>query len=534
MKSRWVFFAALATLSFADKAAADPTVVALTSDDEAAYRAAFNAIEAHNWNGVRHALSRAQDDVLEGVVRGRMLLDPAYKPSRSEMTAWLQRYGDLAIADDVYDRARNLGRQVRGRRRHRHVVYTFTPPSPQYVAPRAAPGAPPLVPDDTAQARVQIVHLGELVGGGDLDAAQREATKALDGPRSGQAHWWLGIIAFKQQDYGTAVREFEAAAQWPYHNAWNLAAAHYWAARARLAAGETNGVVLHFEAAALSPWTFYGQLAEDQLGRDSALDFSAPELKAEDAEKLMRHPAARRAAALAQLGRLSEVEDEMRTLHRQITPDEDRIYLALAIALAAPSAQLRAAEYSTPPLAAGYCPAHNFEPQGGFTLDRALIYAVVRQESYFNPRAKSATNARGLMQLLPSTANDLDRSYRFRHNPGPLFDPSLNMRLGQDYLHWLMDEFHNDGDLGRVFAAYNGGPGWLGRWLNTQSDASDPLLLLETLPRADSRDYAERVLSHMTLCRKSFAQPTPELDHLAAGQPALYQPLDSRTVAAER
>ncbi len=83
-----------------------------------------------------------------------------------------------------------------------------------------------------------------------------------------------------------------------------------------------------------------------------------------------------------------------------------------------------------------------------------------------------------------------------------------------------------------MFAAYNGGPGWLSRWLATQPADIDPLLLLETMPRAESRDYAERALSHMALCRKRYGQPTPELDRLAAGGAALYTPLDARV--AER
>lgn len=165
-------------------------------------------------------------------------------------------------------------------------------------------------------------------------------------------------------------------------------------------------------------------------------------------------------------------------------------------------------------------------PDNGFALDRALIYAIVRQESYFNPKAVSVSNARGLMQLLPSTARDMDPSVNYRRRPQGLFEPGLNMRLGQNYVRWLMTEFHNDGDLGRVFAAYNGGPGWLDRWIQTQPSDIDPLLLLETMPRAESRDYAERALSHMALCRKAYGQPTPELDALAAGRPALYTPLD--------
>ena len=94
------------------------------------------------------------------------------------------------------------------------------------------------------------------------------------------------------------------------------------------------------------------------------------------------------------------------------------------------------------------------------------------------------------------------------------------------FVRWLMDQFHNDGDLGRLFASYNGGPGWLSRWVATQPADIDPLLLLETLPRAQSRDYAERVLSHMALCRKAYGQATPELDALASGRAAIYTPLD--------
>jgi soluble lytic murein transglycosylase-like protein len=331
-----------------------------------------------------------------------------------------------------------------------------------------------------------------------------------------------------QRDYAEAVRRFEFSAAWPYHGGWALAGVHYWAARARLAAGESNGVALHLEAAAQRPWTFYGQLAEAQLGRESPLSFAPPPLDADTLTHFLdRHPGARRAAALAQLGRLSEVESELRRVHGDLNRDEDPIFLALSVALAAPSAQLRTAEYGGPEVASGFCPATSFVPDDGFQLDRALIYAIVRQESYFNPKAVSVSNARGLMQLLPSTARDMDRATNYRRQPAALFDPGLNLRLGQSYVRWLMTEFHNDGDLGRVFAAYNDGPGWLSRWLATQPADVDPLLLLETLPRAESRDYAERALSHMALCRKSLGQPTPELDRLASGDAALYQPLDA-------
>ncbi|MGE3142989.1 MAG: lytic transglycosylase domain-containing protein, partial [Hyphomonadaceae bacterium] len=316
---------------------------------------------------------------------------------------------------------------------------------------------------------------------------------------------------------------------WPSHDRLSGSAAHYWAARARLAAGDARGVIAHLESAAQFPMTFYGQLAEAQLGRQTALRLASEELDADTLRAFLeRRPAARRAAAYAQLGRLSDVEAELRRLHGQITPQDDVTYLALAEALAAPSAQLRAADYGGPEVSAGLCPTTTFTPENGFTLDRALLYAIVRQESAFNPVAVSSSNARGLMQLLPSTANDMDRERGYRRNPSLLFEPGENMRLGQQYVLWLMDQFHRDGDLARVFAAYNGGPGWLQRWLQATGETNDPLLLLETLPRQESRDYAERVLSHMAICRRKFGQPIPELESLAAGRPAFYQALDDR------
>jgi soluble lytic murein transglycosylase len=514
--------AALAFLVLATPAAAQPRIIALSNQDEAAYRAAFDAIEAGNWRQATSALSRVEDEVLAPVVRGRMLASRGYGAEWSAYVAWLNRYGDYGVAPAVYERAMNS----RSRRARQRGV---SAPEPDAGPRRLLPETPPPVEGDTRA----VEQIAERIGVRDDAGARAIAANHVYGPRSGQIQFQLGLIAYRAQDYAEAVRQFEASSQWRHHGGWARAATHYWAARARLAAGESNGVARHLEAAAARPWTFYGQLAEAQLGRESALSFEMPAVEPAALESFVeRHPAARRAAALAQLGRLSDVEAELRRLHANLSSAEDRIFLALAASLHAPAAQLRAAEYGGLDMAAGFCPATTFEPDDGFSLDRALVYAVVRQESYFNPKAVSVSNARGLMQLLPSTARDMDRSTNYRRQPAALFDPGLNMRLGQSYLHWLMREFHNDGDLGRVFAAYNGGPGWLSRWLATQPADIDPLMMLETMPRSESRDYAERAISHLTLCRRRYGQPTPELDRLASGGPAIYTPLDRRTLAA--
>ncbi|QGZ95808.1 lytic transglycosylase domain-containing protein [Terricaulis silvestris] len=524
------FRAAFAALSVAAivapaTAEAQTSIVALSEHDEAAYRDAFAAIESGNWRGVGSALTRTEDDVLEGAVRGRLLLSRSYRASWSDYTSWLNRYGEYGMAEAVHDRAMD-SRSRRARRNGTRAPDAVAGPG------RVLPGTPPPIPGDSASARAGIERIVQSIAAGDFEGARNQAYAQVGGARSGQAQWQLGLIAYHQHDYEEAARQFEASAQWAHHGGWARAATHYWAARARLAAGEPSGIAAHLEAAADRPWTFYGQLAEAQLGRESGLSFEAPVVDSETLQRFIeRYPGARRAAALAQLGRLSEVESELRRLHADLSREDDVTFLGLAIALRAPAAQLRAAEFGGPEVAAGFCPATSFEPDDGFSLDRAVLYAIVRQESYFNPKAVSVSNARGLMQLLPSTARDMDRSTNYRRNPSALFEPGLNMRLGQSYIRWLMTEFHNDGDLGRVFAAYNGGPGWLSRWLATQPADIDPLLLLEMLPRAESRDYAERALSHMALCRKSYGQPTPELDRLVSGEPALYTPLDVARIA---
>lgn len=526
-------FAALsvAALVAPVNATAQPRVMALSPHDEALYRDAFEAIDAHNWHAVTTALSRVEDNSLEETVRGRMLASPSYHASYGTLTQWLARHGDLAVAQAVYERAEDA-RPHRGRGRRRHATGA-PPPEPDPIMRRTLPGTPPDVVGDSAYTRSAISDLAERVGNGDDTGARAIGAQQLSGPRSGQAAWWLGLLAYRSHDYAEAVRQFEVAAAWPNFGGWASAGAHYWAARARLATGDATGVTEHLEAAARRPWTFYGQLAEAQLGRGSALDFTSPNIDATALRLFIdAHPEARRATMLAQLGRLSEVEGEMRRLHGQLQQHDDHSFLALAVALQAPAAQLRAAEYGGPAEAAGFCPDTTFEPTGGFALDRALVYAIVRQESYFNPTARSYSNARGLMQLLPSTARDMDNSVNYRRQPTALSDPNRNLSLGQDYVQWLMSEFHSDRDLARVFASYNGGPGWLSRWLATQPADIDPLLMLETMPREQSRDYAERVLSHMALCRKRYGQEPLELDAMAAGRPAIYQPQDHVAGAA--
>jgi hypothetical protein len=86
-------------------AAAETRVIALSDGDEAAYRAAFEALEAGDFAAARAAAARAEDSILVDVVDGVRFASPRYRPSYDDIASWLRRHGDLAVADAVYDRA---------------------------------------------------------------------------------------------------------------------------------------------------------------------------------------------------------------------------------------------------------------------------------------------------------------------------------------------------------------------------------------------------------------------------------------------
>ena len=156
----------------------------------------------------------------------------------------------------------------------------------------------------------------------------------------------------------------------------------------------------------------------------------------------------------------------------------------------------------------------------GFSLDRALVYSFMRQESAFNPKARSYVGAMGLMQLMPSTARLVTNKYAPETAGANPFDPSANISLGQSYLGTLLDSV--DGNLVRAAAGYNGGPGNVQHWDNSLNASQDPLLYVALIPLNETRDYVQRVLANYWMYSILLGQPTPSLDQIAAHEWPLY------------
>jgi soluble lytic murein transglycosylase-like protein len=170
-------------------------------------------------------------------------------------------------------------------------------------------------------------------------------------------------------------------------------------------------------------------------------------------------------------------------------------------------------------------PIPRFIPGGGFRIDRALIYALIRQESKFKPNAKSWAGARGLMQLMPSTARFVAKLGKISlKKRSDLFNPDINISLGQKYIEILLKNKKINGSLFLMVAAWNGGPGNLNKWRKATEYMDDPLFFIESIPARETRNFIEYVLSNLWIYRDQLGQKSPSLDAVATGLWPQYIP----------
>ena len=137
----------------------------------------------------------------------------------------------------------------------------------------------------------------------------------------------------------------------------------------------------------------------------------------------------------------------------------------------------------------------------------------------------SRAGARGLMQLMPSTASAIAG-----HSPD-LRNPVVNLTLGQEYMRRLLADPSVNNNLFMMAIAYNAGPGMLAKW-RAADGTSDPLLFIEGLPKIETRNFVEHVMANIWIYQERFGQETPTLDHVAAGGWPIYQSQDEFSAAS--
>lgn len=357
----------------------------------------------------------------------------------------------------------------------------------------------------------------------DPRAAQRlAAAHGLAGGTEAEieARFVSGWLALRfAEDARTAAASFDAlvgVAVSPI----SAARGHYWRGRAAAALGQDARP--HYESAARHPAAYYGQLAILALGegeagitrRLTALPQPAPD---EAAMRLfLNRELARAARLLNEAGERGRARTFLLRIEALAADAETRARTAaLAAAIGRPDVGVEIARRAGPRdgatlLEAGW-PAPVDPPAG---TDRALVLALMRQESNFAAEAVSPVGARGLMQLMPATARTTARRLGVPTNEARLVsDPQHNMLLGAAYLAELMTQFDNAVPL--ALAGYNAGPHRVTQWLAEAGDprippaqgGADPIDWIERIPFTETRNYVQRVIEGVMVYRARFNEP---------------------------
>ena len=327
-----------------------------------------------------------------------------------------------------------------------------------------------------------------------------------------EAEFHAGWIALRFQDDAAKAAQHFAEAARIAETPISLARTAYWQGRAAETLGQAEAAKTFYERAALQPIAYYGQLARTKLGRSSLALRSIPGLDATQqaafdqrlyvrALKMLEAAAIRDLALPLYIDTANRLTDasELEALGN-VAAEQRNSRALVAIGKIAVQRGLPLDAHAYPTIG-----IPNYEASAAVPLvEKAMVYAIARQESQFDPQAQSSVGARGLMQMMPATAQRTARRVSASFDPDRLTsDPAYNARLGQAHLGELMEDWRGSYIL--AFASYNAGGGNVKKWIDAYGDPRkggvDPIDWVERIPFTETRNYVQRVMENLQVYR---------------------------------
>lgn len=509
---------------------------------------------------------RSAKDLKNPLLMGSALADRYLgrylRPQADELTDWLARYGDQPDAAAIH--ALLLTRLPKG---------VTPPPAPETVAlPRSADPDP--APEDIDPPRNDLAR-NPVLDRTVLDRAQHgnvtsalrliSMTRGITPAYGAQLRAEVAQVLFTRNEDADALRVAQLAlgntepADQPSLGfyigglaAWRLdridlartlfeggakasdtsarlhAASAFWASRASRSMHDAVGTVKWLRVAAEERLTFHGLLARRILRMDTGIQSSGELISQADVDAVAGMPQGWRAFALLQIGQTGRAEAEIRGLWPKAATDpafgRSLLMVASASGLTECAAQMATLLQSHDGRRHDELrfPMPRLRPAGGFSIDPPLVYALTRIESNFDSSAVSAVGARGLMQIMPSTANYISGPLSLAADR--LHEPGFNLEIGQRYMSYLAKQDGIDDDLLRVLASYNSGPVSFLRWGAEIQDHDDPLLFIEAIPGVETRTFVQHALVYSWIYAARMHLPAPSLDALSAGEFPRFTP----------
>lgn len=325
------------------------------------------------------------------------------------------------------------------------------------------------------------------------------------GAEYADAEWFAGWIAVRfLKDKKKAVAHFEnmlAQVSSPV----SVARGEYWLGRTHEELGRRSEAIVWYEKAAQKITTLYGQLAARKIKRKHFPDLpeqieisrqTVDKIKDDDLYKAVlvfnavKEPSLAEPFALRLYGKMNSPE-EITALAYVLKTQANRPDLAVDIARRARQSGVYFIDLSYPVISVPDSP-----------VEQAIALSIIRQESGFAPHVVSPAGARGLMQVMPSTAKHIMRLKRL--DPKKLnSDPDWNVTVGTKYFNYLLKRF--DGSYVLAIAAYNAGPGNVSKWVKLYGKPDgqfNTIDWIEMIPFAETRNYVLRVLENLHVYRR--------------------------------
>lgn len=461
-----------------------------------------------------------------------------------------------------------IGNALRKDRRHRLAIETLTPVIARCQLPDVRPQAmfvmgysqsvvdrPAAIRTYDALARDYPTHAyaddalffaGEVAfragdEAGALDRLEQVASRFPNGNFAAEALFHIGWIHRRQGRAPAALSAFERLEHLPGASNDDVLRARYWKARVLAAQGDASAQALLASIAQSHPVSWYGLLARQRSGAAGAepaqvaREDGADDLFPLDAGALgedrrflaavellrMELPAAREALAAIDVRTVAPSAAQL-VIEMARRAGADRTATAMTRAAFGTRLAGTVAERSRTAWEATFPrPFRRIVERhaAASRIDPDLLQALMREESRFNPYARSSTGALGLTQLMPLTAAQVAKSIKLASfTVDALYQPAVNIRLGARYLGSLRSDF--GGNAVYAVAAYNAGPGAVSLWLRNNATAELDEWV-EEIPITETRDYVKRVLGSYGAYQLVYGGQVPRLDLLAGASAAL-------------
>lgn len=542
--------------------------------DKTLYTQIFSHLDNGALKEAEILLETVEDNLLKGYALAQIYLAEESQPTKKQLGDWLKKYADLPIAEEVYNLAAKKKAPLPRKKPSDPAAHMaagactsirIADPIDLVFFKRAS-----YVPEpERKKVRMSMLYFSSAIRRGKtlaaklhlnekhvkkhlsqkdrddsltalafayfIDRQDEKAWETIQEPikradkRNPTAHWVAGLTAFRMQKWEEAEKAFKTLAAHPKAIPTQKSAAAFWTTRVLLKTKKYREITSYLQqAATAAPNFFYGILAQRALGWPIGHSWKSSSLEKPDMDAVLKEPGERRAVAFVQIGQMEFAEKELiklyaenKKLRKQLLAYAESVteYPDLSVRLAALSGEIE-----TPNGDDALFPYPNWTPTNGWQLDKALVYAFIRQESCFKNRAFSKAGARGVMQLMPSTARLMARRLKQPYQLSRLHRIPYNLMIGQELIKTLLNYKAIDGNLLMTIASYNCGPGNTVKWQKREDFKDDPLMFVEGIPSRETRGFVKKVMGNYWIYRSLFGQDLSSIDDVLAGRYPVYKP----------